>query len=166
VNQGNWPMTPSSKLALLMLIGSLALSVQAQRSRQEDVAQKGATVMPFDLSRTQHFFDENSTGGVETITTNDKHDAKQEELIRSHLRAEARRFGRGDFSDPGTIHGRDMPGLQRLAAAGSKLKVSYSNVPSGASITFSSEDASVVRAIHEWFAAQRSDHGAHGHMHH
>jgi hypothetical protein len=59
-----------------------------------------------------------------------------------------------------------MPGLTTLASAGGKLKASYARVPSGARITFTSKDAAIVRAIHAWFAAQRSDHDAHAHMRH
>ena len=90
---------------------------------------KGATVMPFDLMRTTHFFDDNATGGVETVTANDKSDAEQTALIRSHLATEAERFGRGDFSDPAKIHGADMPGLATLSNAGARLRVAYLEVP-------------------------------------
>ena len=139
---------------------------EGNRARQAEVARKGATVMPFDLTRTTHFFDDRKTGGIETITANDKADAKQIGLIRAHLSAEAKRFGRGDFSDPAKIHGQDMPGLAQLAAAGAKLRVTYKELPAGASLTYASRDKAIVAAIHDWFAAQRSDHDAHMHMHH
>ena len=58
-----------------------------------------------------------------------------------------------------------MPGLAALEHAGDKLHVSYRDVPSGASLTYASADPAVVGAIHDWFAAQRSDHAAHMHMH-
>jgi hypothetical protein len=58
-----------------------------------------------------------------------------------------------------------MPGLVTLKAAGGKLHVTYKRLPAGASLTFASSDKSVVAAIHDWFAAQRSDHAAHEHMH-
>lgn len=147
------------------LAGALAWPAHAQTSRQDEVAQKGAAVMPFDLARTRHFFDDRPTGGVEMVTANDTQDARQVELIRSHLQAEAQRFSRGDFSDPAAIHGQEMPGLSTLASAGGQLKIVYRTVPAGGSILFTSQDAAVVGAIHQWFAAQRADHGAHAHMH-
>lgn len=134
-------------------------------ARQDEVARKGAEVMPFDLALTTHYFDDSATGGVETVTANDLHDQRQVELIRSHLAHEATQFGHGDFSDPATIHGKDMPGLKTLAAAGDKLHVSYRALPAGGSLTYSSRDTAVIAAIHEWFAAQRSDHAAHAHHH-
>ncbi|QYY28353.1 aspartate carbamoyltransferase [Cupriavidus pinatubonensis] len=132
-------------------------------SRQTEVAHRGAAVMPFDLERTTHFFDDTVSGGIETITANAKNDTEQIALIRSHLATEAKRFGRGDFSDPARIHGHDMAGLAELAGAGDKLHVEYRSIPAGASLTFTSTAPAVIAAIHAWFAAQRSDHGAHGH---
>jgi uncharacterized cupredoxin-like copper-binding protein len=134
-------------------------------SRQEEVARKGSVVMPFDLMKTTHFFDDDARGGTETVTANDPADAEQVALVRSHLAKEARLFARGDFSDPAAIHGHDMPGLAALSHAGGKLHVSYRELPAGASVVYASEDAAVIAAIHDWFAAQRSDHAAHMHMH-
>jgi hypothetical protein len=158
-------------LCCLLAVAQLPFCVavageSAPSSRQEDVARKGADVMPFDLRRTMHHFDDTPTGGIETVTANESGDAEQVRLIRAHLSHEAARFAKGDFSDPGRIHGQDMPGLATLAAAGPALRVAYRSVPSGASVTYSSADRRVVAAIHEWFAAQRADHDAHAHMHH
>ena len=142
------------------------LGGEGNGARQAAVARKGATVMPFDLARTTHFFDDRKTGGIETVTANDSSDTAQVGLIRAHLSAEAKRFAHGDFSDPANIHGQDMPGLAQLANAGEKLHVTYKELPAGARITYASGDKAIVGAIHQWFAAQRSDHGAHMHMGH
>lgn len=163
-------MNFASKVVLLAALATLAAGCamhepSASASRHEEVAQKGSTVMPFDLMKTTHFFDDDASGGVETITANDRSDAQQVELIRSHLAKESQRFARGDFSDPAAIHGADMPGLAALERAGGQLHVSYREVPGGASLTYASADPEVIRAIHDWFAAQRSDHEAHMHMH-
>ena len=159
-----------SRAALLAMLAALASACashepSASASRQEEVARKGSAVMPFDLMKTTHFFDGEPNGGIETITANDASDREQVGLIRSHLAKESDRFARGDFSDPAAIHGADMPGMAALARAGDKLHVSCRDVPGGASLTYASDDPAVVRAIHEWFAAQRSDHATHMHMH-
>jgi hypothetical protein len=151
--------------ALLCASAALGAEPNSKTTRQDEVASKGATVMPFDLMRTTHFFDDTPGGGIETVTANDKKDARQIALIRSHLAEEAKRFGRGDFSDPAKIHGQDMPGLDALARAGDKLQVKYRKLPAGASLSYASADAAVIAAVHAWFAAQRSDHAAHSHMH-
>jgi hypothetical protein len=133
-------------------------------SHQAEVARKGSAVMPFDLARTTHFFDDTQSGGIETITANDKHDTRQAALIRSHLAIEVQHFRRGDFSDPAAIHGHDMAGLATLTKAGDKLHVEYRSLPAGASLTYASTDPDVIAAVHAWFAAQRSDHAAHSHL--
>ncbi len=163
-------MNFTSRAALLCVIAAFASACamhepSASASRQQEVAQKGSAVMPFDLMKTTHFFDDDASGGIQTITANDRSDSGQVALIRSHLAKESQRFARGDFSDPAAIHGMDMPGLAVLGRAGDKLHVSYRDVPGGASLTYASADPAVVRAIHDWFAAQRSDHAAHMHMH-
>ena len=152
--------------ALFGVSTTFAAEPVSTMSRQDEVALKGASVMPFDLMRTTHFFDDTATGGIETVTAKDKTDAGQASLIRSHLAAEAKRFRRGDFSDPAKIHGEDMPGLGELASAGSKLRVKYKPLAAGASLTYTSGDPAVIAAVHAWFAAQRSDHDAHSYMHH
>ena len=76
-----------------MAAAAAAFAVQGGEgngARQAEVARKGAMVMPFDLARTTHYFDDRKTGGIETITANDKTDAKQIGLIREHLPAGAR----------------------------------------------------------------------------
>jgi drug/metabolite transporter (DMT)-like permease len=133
----------------------------AATDRQDEVAARGEPVMGFDLDRTTHGFDPTPTGGVETVRADDVDDTDQVERIRAHLAHEAERFGRGDFDDPAAIHGHDMPGLATLQAAGDALRVSYSAVPGGARLTYSSTDPDVVAAIHDWFAAQLADHGEH-----
>ena len=151
--------------ALLFASAAFGAEPNSKTTRQDEVAVKGATVMPFDLARTTHFFDDTPSGGIETVTANDAKDARQVALIRSHLAQEAKRFARGDFSDPAKIHGRDMPGLAELARAGDQLRVKYRKLPAGASLSYASADAAVIAAVHAWFAAQRSDHAAHAHMH-
>ena len=93
-----------------------------------------------------------------TVRVNDG-DARQVALVRSHLRKEAAAFARGDYSDPMTIHGATMPGIDGLRKAGAGIAISYAKIPSGARITFVSADAQVVAALHSWFGAQVSDHG-------
>lgn len=132
----------------------------ASPERLESVAQAGSQVMPFDLERTTHSFQDRAWGG-EQIVVSDDGDAQQVALIRAHLSDEAARFSQGDFGSPEAIHGHDMPGLAVLRDRHAAIDVAYSEVPNGASITYRSQDGAVVSAIQEWFEAQRTDHGPH-----
>lgn len=129
-------------------------------ARQEHVHHRGAHVMPFALGKTQHIFEMTDTGGVMRVVARDPKDAEQIGMIRQHLEHEAGLFAQGDFSDPMRLHGKEMPGLSELAAAGPKLQVRYAATPEGAEVTFTSNDVHVITAVHRWFGAQLSDHGA------
>jgi hypothetical protein len=127
------------------------------------VEQRGAAVMPFDQARTMHMFQPTLNGGTETIVSND-HDPRQIALIRSHLGKEAEAFAKGDYADPMAIHGMQMPGVATLRTSSAKILVAYQTVADGARLTFSTKDAVALQAIHDWFAAQASDHGSHAMM--
>jgi hypothetical protein len=131
------------------------------RDRQADVAERGASVMPFDLDRTTHRFIKTESGGVQTVVADDPTDTGQIDLVRQHLRQERDRFSRGDFTDPARIHGDDMPGLAALRAGAGRVTVAYEDAPAGGQITYTTGDPALVTALHAWFEAQVSDHGQH-----
>ena len=120
----------------------------------------GSQVMPFDLSKTQHIFQMTESGGIQQVIAKDPNDAEQVALIRQHLQHEAMRFSAGDYSDPTALHGADMPGVRELAAGAAQMTIDYSTLPNGAQLTFVSQDLHLITAIHRWFGAQLSDHGA------
>jgi hypothetical protein len=133
----------------------------AVRSRQAKVAGRGAQVMPFDLEQTTHVFQQLPDGGLQTVTANDPANTDQIALIQAHLQEEAVKFRHGDFGGPATIHGQDMPGLADLKAGAAKIDVEYTALPNGAQIRYATSDPTLIMALHHWFAAQISDHGAH-----
>ena len=128
--------------------------------RRADVARAGRDVMPFDLEATTHVFEKLEEGGLQTVVA-DTGDPNQIALIRTHLAEEAERFRRGDFHDPAMIHGDDMAGLHALVMGHERVRITYRETERGAEIRYSSEDPTLVEAIHEWFDAQVRDHGAH-----
>lgn len=133
----------------------------AGADRQAEVARRGAHVMPFDLEKTQHVFEDLDEGGLQQVVAQDSTDTEQIALVRAHLQEEAERFRRGDFSDPARIHGAEMPGLQTLQRSADRLDVRYRPLPRGGEIRYTTDDPAVLRALHAWFEAQRSDHGRH-----
>lgn len=147
-------------LALAMLPGG----ARAGTPQQNMVMEHGAQVMPFDKSEAMHMFLPSATGGVVEIVVHDM-DARQIQLVRSHLLREAGRFARGDYSDPAYIHGKDMPGLAQLASRASQVSIRYFETPTGAAIMLASTDQVLVVAIHQWLAAQQHDHNS-GQMNH
>jgi hypothetical protein len=129
--------------------------------RQAAVAEAGGEVMPFDLDSTTHIFTETDNGGTQEVIADDPSDDESVRQIRQHLSEEANNFSVGDFSDPESIHGPAMPGLATLKSRFAEIDISVDTTESGALITYTSDEAELVDAIHDWFAAQKSDHGQH-----
>lgn len=142
----------------------------ADEARLDEVAARGRHVMPFALEQTRHIFTNTPQGGIQQVIVIDKANTAQIALIQTHLSKIAAEFSRGDFSDPAKIHGDTMPGLATLRTAKPlQLKVAYQTLADGAQITYTSDQAELVAAVHQWFAAQLSDHARHaqaGHAHH
>lgn len=138
----------------------LGITPALSQTKQEHVHEMGQTVMPFDLNKTTHIFRMTDSGGVQSVVVKDVRDKDQVELIRQHLRHEAEAFQRGDYTDPTSLHGAKMPSVSELANHHQEIAVSYLELPLGAAITFETQDQHLVTAVHRWFGAQLSEHGA------
>ncbi len=129
--------------------------------RQAEVAAAGAEVMPFDLDATTHIFIDTETGGIQEVIADDPSDEANVGMIVEHLTEEAAKFSTGDFSDPEAIHGESMPGLATLKDRYEDIDVQLTVGDDGATLTYTSNEPELIAAIHDWFAAQTSDHGSH-----
>lgn len=152
--------------ALLAILGTLGVLFLAgwltlpQANNQTTVHNMGSHVMPFDLDQTTHIFEMTESGGIQQVIANDPDDSEQIALIQQHIQHETMLFSVGDFSDPTSLHGVDMPGVTELAAGVAQVKIGYTDLPNGAQITFTTQDLRLITAIHRWFGAQLSDHGS------
>ena len=148
-----------SVLTIALLTGSAQAYEKASKARQEEVAKRGAQVMPFSLERTVHIFTKTKSGGVQQVIAKNPSDTGQIALIREHLGMISKQFAQGDFSAPASIHGSNMPGLAELEKARpGQLRIEYKELPDGAQITYSSARPELIDAIHRWFDAQLADH--------
>jgi hypothetical protein len=151
-------MLAGAALAAGGAVAAIALT-GGDQTRQHAVAERGAKVMPFSLEATTHVFDATATGGTQRVVADEPGDREQIRLVREHLRKEAEAFQRGDFGDPATIHGQEMPGLAALRGGYERFTVRYRDLPDGAQIDYRTADPSLVTAIRDWFDAQLGDHG-------
>jgi hypothetical protein len=146
-------------LTMLLMAGPAQAYEKASKARQEEVAKRGAQVMPFSLERTLHIFAKTKSGGVQQVIVKDPSDTGQITLIRQHLSMISKQFAQGNFSAPASIHGSNMPGLAELEKARpGQLGIEYKELPDGAQITYSSVTPKMIDAIHRWFDAQLADH--------
>jgi hypothetical protein len=156
----------ASSSVLLGILGTLGVFFWADwftpppAGQQAIVHNMGHQVMPFDLSQTTHIFEMTESGGVQQVIAKNPNDNAQIALIQQHLQHEALRFRAGDFADPMSLHGGDMPGVKELASGVAQVKIEYTALPNGAQLTFTTQDLHLTTAIHRWFGAQLSDHGS------
>lgn len=153
---GQFLVVLTAAVALCFCAASGALA----ETPQERVHRMSHDVMPFEMKKTIHIFKMTESGGVMRVLTRAPDDADQVTLIRRHLRHEAERFKQGDYADPAKLHGANMPGLAELQANPAAVAVSYKVLPDGAEISFKTNDLRMLTAIHRWFGAQLSEHGA------
>ncbi len=163
------------KQLLIMILTLLVINPcyaveKASEKRLDEVAQRGAHVMPFDLELTTHVFSKTAKGGVQKVIVKNPKDNAQIKLIRKHLTKISHEFQQADYSSPAKIHGENMPGLEALRNAKSdQISILYKDLPNGAEITYSTDIPILITAIHQWFDAQLSEHARHaisGHSSH
>lgn len=147
-------------MRLQIFLFILLASLIGCNNRQAHIAEMGAHVMPFDLDRTTHIFENQPEGGQQQVISDDD-DQEQIDLIRNHLAEQAEKFAEGDFHSPAMIHGEAMPGLHELIMGHEKLVITYSDIEAGGQIVYQSNDEEIISAIHKWFDAQLTDHGSH-----
>jgi hypothetical protein len=157
-------------LAAFASVSLTAHAAAADLPRQEELAKRGADVMPFELKATTHIFSKTDKGGTQRVVAKDARDSIQTRLVREHLHDIQQQFQKGDFSGPTHVHGADMPSLAELKMSKpGAISVDYRNVEGGAELNYRTSDTKLVAALHRWFDAQLSDHGAdamQGHQHH
>lgn len=124
------------------------------------VREKGSQVMPFDIDKTLHIFNKTSEGGVQIVKIREPEYTDQLIPIQEHLKKIAIDFKNGNFGDPSSIHGIEMPGLPILEANSSKFSVTYADLANGAKLEYISKDEKIIAALHLWFDAQLNDHGS------
>jgi hypothetical protein len=146
-------------LTMLPLLSPVQAYEKASEARQEEVAKRGAQVMPFSLERTLHIFTKTKLCGIQQVIVKDQSDTGQIKPIREHLSKISKEFAQGNFSAPASIHGSDMRGLAELEKAKpGQLRIKYKELPDGAQITYSSASPELIDAIRRWFDAQLADH--------
>jgi hypothetical protein len=157
-------INPNPQRAVRLLAGAALIAFCALASAQtvqEHVHGHGHEVMPFDLSKTVHIFRMTEDGGTQKVVMRgESGDPGQVHMIQHHLMMEAAEFQKGNFADPAQLHGEAMPGLREMQAGAPRMQITYRALPNGAEIEFHAKDIKLVTAVHRWFGAQLSEHGA------
>ncbi len=126
-----------------------------------DVQRRGHVAMGVDQYTSTHRFQPLPDGGRIELQR-DAIDGVGRSRILEHMGEIAEAFGAGDFTVPGFVHAREVPGTTVMAARKSQIKYVVESLPRGAALRLTTGDSSAIEAIHEFLAFQTHDHRAGG----
>jgi len=122
--------------------------------------------MGVDQNSSRHVFEDLPDGGRVVLDRDDASDTASIRTIRSHMRDIEASFRQGNFSAPGLVHARDVPGAAVMSRKRSVIVYAVEDRPRGAELRIRTSDPAVIVAVHEFLAFQRTDHRASGHEAH
>lgn len=144
-------------------VQTLVLAVLAVAAcHREDAAyralqSRGAVAMGVNQYTSSHRFDPLPDGGRIALER-DVDDSAGVAQIRRHLQEVAVAFAQGRFETPAFVHAEAVPGTTVMAARAAAIRYRYRDLPRGGEIRITAHDSSIVVAIHEFLAFQRTDH--------
>ena len=163
-------MRPTLVLTILFALAAPAVSqteapcpLHAEHQKAESHAghaldQRGDKVMGFEHSRTTHHFRLANDGGAIEVEANDPGDTASLTQIRTHLSQVAEAFSKGDFTMPGEIHGRTLPGIPEMTRRKDAISYRYEETERGARVRITAADSAALDAVHAFLRAQIEDH--------
>lgn len=104
-----------------------------------------------------HQFEATEEGG-DIILERDVHDEMGVTQIRAHLLMIARAFARGDFTVPGFVHEKPVPGTSVMSQLKDRIAYSVEDLPHGGVIHMRTEDPEALKAIKSFIAFQIAEH--------
>ena len=156
---------PRASLVLLVvpLLAGAALPARAQHHHAAHdtsfaaVQARGKRAMGVDQYTSVHRFDDLADGG-RIVLQRDPADTAGTRTIRAHRRDVAAAFRQGDFTTPGFVHGREVPGTTTMATRRTAITYTVHDLPGGGEIRITTADSAVRRAVQDFLAFQRKDH--------
>jgi hypothetical protein len=122
-----------------------------------EVQRRGHVAMGVDQYSSTHKFEPLPDGGRITLTRVGA-DPVGVERIRTHMAEIATAFQRGDFTLPGFVHDRAVPGTAIMAARHARISYHADTVPLGGTLRIHTTDSTALAGIHQFLAFQRGDH--------
>jgi len=146
-------------MRVLAAVTFVSLAAATLSAQDPHLKHRGAAAMGFDQDKTAHHFLLFEDGGAIDVSVKDASDTTNRDAIRAHLPHIAEMFGAGNFEAPMFVHDtRTVPGVAALAAMKSSLKYTYSETPRGGRVDIVSTNAEAVKALHQFFRFQITDH--------
>jgi hypothetical protein len=115
--------------------------------------------MGVDQYTSTHSFQPLPDGGRIELQRDRADSAGRAQILR-HMREIAAAFDSGNFSVPGFVHAREVPGTRVMAARRGEIRYEVESLPRGGALRLTSRDSVAVLAIHSFLTFQRKDHRA------
>lgn len=162
----SWPAAAGLGLVLACGRGAEPAALRHAEAARDSgfaaVQERGAAAMGVNQYTSTHIFEPLPDGGRIELQR-DVDDSGGIAQIRDHMEHIAERFKAGDFTLPGFVHARAVPGTDVMAAKRAVIDYSVEPLPRGGAVRVRSADPEAVRAIHAFLAFQRHDHHASAH---
>jgi hypothetical protein len=123
------------------------------------VQARGRVAMGVDQYTSTHLFEPLPDGGRIELQR-DVSDSAGRAVIMAHMDRIAAAFTAGNFTLPGFVHAREVPGARVMASEREKISYTVESLPRGAALWLRTTDTAAVEAIHAFLAFQRMDHRA------
>lgn len=144
-------------MRMLVLTILAAAPLAAQDSSFQALQERGHAAMGVDQYTSQHRFEAAADGGRIALQR-DGADSAGTATIRAHLRHIAVAFAHGDFTLPGFVHARTVPGTSVMTELRAAIRYDFRPLVGGGEVRITTRDPRAVAAIHQFLAFQRTDH--------
>lgn len=147
------------RLILVCLLFAVAAPAAAQTpDHHAQMMARGGHAMGFDQTKATHHFLLYEDGGAVEITVKDRQDRATLDAVRAHLPHIVKLFAAGDFSVPGFIHDRPVPGTETMKANKDRIAYVYEEIADGGRLRITTRAAPALTGVHEFLRFQITDH--------
>ena len=148
-------------VSLVAMAAAVAEAQHAHSGPDSILQARGRLFMGVDQYTSSHVFDD-LPGGGRIELQRDVEDSVGTAVIRAHLQGITTAFASGDFTTPGLVHLKTVPGIAVMTARRASITWTYRALPRGGEVLIRTSDPSALRAIHQFLAFQRNEHHAKG----
>jgi hypothetical protein len=146
-----------SLAATLLVVSACDSPKRAAVGAPEPVTAQDDESVSNDPMALEHQFVATADGG-DIILERQIHEDLGINQIRAHLLLLARSFKRGDFSIPGFIHDKPVPGTAVMSDRADKIDYAVEDLPHGGVVHIQTKDPQALEAIHSFIAFEIAEH--------
>jgi hypothetical protein len=99
--------------------------------------------------------------GGDIILERSVHDDLGINQIRAHLLLISRSFARGDFTTPGFVHDKPVPGTDVMSERSSQISYTVEDTEHGGVVHIRTNDPEALKAVHAFIEFQIAEHQTH-----